>query len=240
MSMINLQANKFVTCIRVPAVMPSVTITFLMFAFLATMSPSLHAGVIDATSLETILQSIEGESENDIAVIKKLICEASDGVDASDPKAIEATMDRVRKKMHGKTVGAVLLEAAILQSAKDSALEQKAKTIVREYRSRWRTRMAHFRSVEVGMSKEQLVTLLGAPDFQSNSKTAENYLYGCDAAYNEEQIWLLKIAVEITNGKVSNVKRMDSHVGIEDASLPKAMNSSTEPNATSASRPNSP
>ena len=208
----------------------------LVFIALASTAASLNAGVIDATSLETILRSIEGESEHDIAVIKKLVREASDGLDASDPKAIEQAMDRVRSKLHGKTVGAVVLEVAILQGARDSALEQKAKTIVREYRSRWKTRIASFRSVDVGMTKEQLAKLLGAPDFQSNSQTVENYLYGCDAAHNEEQIWLLKIAVEITDGKVSNVKRMDSHIGIEDASLPKEVNPSTGSITSSTSR----
>jgi len=76
-----------------------------------------------------------------------------------------------------------------------------------------------------GTKRDQVLELLGEPDQRSDSGTIENWLYHCDAAYNEEQIWILTITVQIVTREVSEIKRADIHRAIADTPWPKPLSS---------------
>jgi len=181
------------------------------------------ADAIDATSLDSVAKSLEGASEQDIAVIKKIICNAGHGLDVSDPKQMDVAMARIRARLHGKTVRSLVLEVEMQQRGEAEVSRQKAESIVREYRTRWKNRAINYVAVRKGAKRDQVLELLGEPDQRSDLGTIENWLYHCDAAYNEEQIWILTITVQIVNREVSEVKRADIHRAIADTPWPKPL-----------------
>ena len=186
------------------------------------------AGVIDATSLETLSKSLKeaqkGEPKEDVAVTDKLVCDAAHGLDPKDPKDLEVILERLRARLHGKSVGAVALEVRMQQEAASDQKRRKAEEFVRERREKWKERRAGVPSIVTGIARDQVLKLLGEPDKKSDSATVENWLYRYDAAHNEEQIWIDVVVVQITDGTVSKVMPLPERRHIEDMADPAKAN----------------
>ena len=175
---------------------------------------------IDATSLETLDQSLKEaakvETPEDIAVVSKLICESGHGFNLKDPKQKETVLEKLRARLQGKSVGAVVLEVKMEQAAAADKLKRQAEEYVRERHEKWRSRALHVHEIVIGTKREDVVKLLGKPDAQSNSSTVENWLFRYDAAQNVDQIWIANLMIQITNGAVSNITQSCDRIGIED------------------------
>jgi len=182
------------------------------------------AGVLDATSLETLSESLneagKSASKEDEAIIAKLICDAGHGLHPNDPKDAKVILERLRARLHGKSVGAIVLEVKMQQEAASDQKKRKAEEFVRERREKWKGRPANVRSIVIGVTRDQVLKLLGEPDKKSDSATVENWLYRYDAAHNEEQIWIDAVVVQITDGTVSKVMPLPERRPIEDTADP--------------------
>ena len=193
-------------------------------ACLAAFPAICLAGIIDATSLETLSSSLKevqkGESKEDVVIIDKLVCEAGHGLDPKNPKDKEVILERLRARVHGRSVGAIALEVKMQQEAASDQKKRKAAELVRERREKWRGRAANVRSIAAGVTRDQVLKLLGEPDKKSDSPMVENWLYRYDAAHNEEQIWIDTVIVQITDGTVSKVTPVPERRQIEDMTDP--------------------
>jgi len=198
------------------------TLTYI--ACLAVFPVICLAGIIDATSLETLSKSLKeaqkGAAKEDIAITDKLVCEAAHGLDPNDPKDLEAILERLRPRLHGKSVGAVALEVRMQQEAASDQKKRKAEEFVRERREKWKGRHPHVHSIVIGVTRGEVLKLLGEPDKKSDSATVENWLYRYDAAHNEDQIWVDAVVVQMTDGTVSKVTPLPERRNIEDMAFP--------------------
>lgn len=171
---------------------------------------------IDATSMETLRHSMEEaqktESKADIAIVTKIIGEASHGLDLSDPKSEEAVLARIRVRLQGKTVSAVALEV----NAASGQLQRRADEFVRERQKKWSKRADSVHLITIGVKRDKVIELLGEPDVKSDSPTVENWFYKYDAGHDKEQMWIDAIIIQITNGVVSSVRPGPTRVSIEE------------------------
>jgi hypothetical protein len=110
------------------------TLTYI--ACLASFPVVCLAGILDATSLETLSESLKeagkSASKEDEAIIAKLICDAAHGLDPKDPKDAKVILERLRAHLHGKSVGAIVLEVKMQQEAASDQKKRKAEEFVRE------------------------------------------------------------------------------------------------------------
>src|SRR5687768_1174956 len=95
------------------------------------------ASEIDATSLESIHKSLEGARPDDVAIVKKIICDTGDLIDRSKPDPLELTMVELRRRFAGKTVSAVADEVRKAKADAADALAREGDQLVSERNSRW-------------------------------------------------------------------------------------------------------
>lgn len=199
-------------------------------------------GVLDATNLETLASSLKeaqkGESAEAVALTNKIVCESAHGLDLKKPEDRVAVLERLRTRLHGKTIQAVVLEVKMQQASESAEKKRKAEELVRERRQLWRGRAMNIPSIVPGVTRDQVLKLLGEPDRKSGSPPNESWLYRYDAAHNEEQIWIDSKAIELTDGTVSKVTLLPTRRAIEDVEplkQPTAGESTSSPENSPAS-----
>jgi hypothetical protein len=190
---------------------------------------------IDATSIESVLASLRGESEENGLVIRTLLCHSGDGLDPDEPNIQASALEKLRSRLHGRTVSAVVAEVAIQQNAGKEVLQRSAGNFVREKRAGWLERARHCPLVQPGIAGSRVIELLGEPDGKADSPAAENWLYRYDAAHNEEQIWVATVVVTIVDGTVTKAQR--SHEGQAIDEMIKRLGSSARRESPNGSKP---
>ena len=178
-------------------------------------APHLGAKRIDATSIETILASLEGQPKEDAALIKALVCHSADEFDSQGAQLQAQTLDRIRPRLHGRTVREVAAEITIQQNAAKESLKRSAERVVRENRAKWRERAVRYHLVQPGVAQSQVIELMGEPDAKADSPVLKNWLYRYDAAFNDDQIWIATLIVTFTDGVVSKAEQRDERRSIE-------------------------
>jgi len=177
-----------------------------------------HSGAkrIDATSIETILASLEGQPQEDATLIKALVCHSADEFDAQDTELQARTLEKLRPRLHGRTVREVAAEIAIQQNAAKESLKRVAESFVRESRAKWRERALRNHLVQPGVAESRVIELLGQPDAKADSPATKNWLYRYDAALNDDQIWIATLMVSITEGTVTKADHRDERRSIDN------------------------
>jgi hypothetical protein len=195
------------------------TLHVIVVALAFTIAGCAHrpeAKRIDATSFETILASLEGQPEEDVAIIDALICSSADDVAAEGTELHARTLEKLRARLHGKTVREVVAEITIEQNAADQSRKRSAESFVREKRANWRERAQSEHLVQPGMAESRVVELLGEPDMRADSPATKNWLYRYDAALNDDQIWIAVVIVSVTEGIVAKVDHRGERRGLDD------------------------
>lgn len=184
-------------------------------------------GVIDVTNFETFLSTYKeakkGQSAEDCAIVEKIVCEAGHGLHLKKPEDKEVVLTRLRPLLHGKSIQAVVMEVKKQQASEKAEKERKAEELdrkggelVRERRELWLGRGAKIQSLVPGVTREEVLKLLGEPDRKADSPPYENWLYRCDAAHNEERIWIDVKVIQLINGTVSKVTPLTEQKAIEN------------------------
>lgn len=114
------------------------------------------------------------------------------------------------------TIGSSCSKRSKGQGDLSDSLKRQADEFVHERHQRWCNRARHVPEVVAGVARDKVLELLGEPDMKSDSPTVENWLYKYDCARNEEQIWIDGVVVQIAAGKVTNVMRAPTRLGIQE------------------------
>ena len=122
-----------------------------------------HPGAkrIDATSIETILASLEGQPKEDATLIKTLVCHSADEFDSQSAELQARTLEKLRPRLHGRTVREVVAEITIEQNPAKESLKRVAESLVRDNRAKWRERALRHHLVQPGVAQRRVTELLG-------------------------------------------------------------------------------